>query len=581
MKRSLLCAILVGWAFQASGTTIYPMNGGDLRRENHNLSPSSITNPLQVKWVSAACNDLTVPAGGPIVLADRVIQCFVHGIRCVDRATGNPLWVWPCPDVELYYTPTYDPDRNVLYVCRMDGSTICLSTLTGQVLWYFYENDAAGVGQFCSPVYAEGKLFVGNGGAGMACLDPDTHAVLWRFNFSTYLGYAFRDGVCTPAYDNGALYFTTRTGEFFCLKSSDGTCLWHIHENSWKQNGVLLTDSYVYSLGFGGELECRNRTDGSLVWNTAFTGTTDGNLAICGSVLIVPGDSWRIWGVNMYTGAKVWCTKLAGNFARNTPFVVCGKVYISACHGDYYGLDGQTGAIEWQYHHGVEYTFVDWAEADGNLFVACRDGRIFCFDAVTPGNPANCICNLDGYWTPSPTSTFSVTPTNTSTPTPTTTATMTSTPTLTPTATPTLTATVTETNTATVTNTLTSTATITPTPTQTATSTPTCTATQTSTSTPERVCHPCPHPNPSHGEPILFNVGGGPYDEIDISIYTTAFRRVCKQVHACHGEIEVELPWDLRDDYRKLVSNGLYYAVIETHCRGMVKQHIVKTLILR
>src|SRR5260221_273129 len=297
------------------------MNGGDLRRENHNLAPTSISNPLQVKWVSSACSDITVPAGGPVVLADRVIQCFVHGVRCVDRATGNPLWTWPCQDTELYYTPAYDADRDVLYVC---------------------------------------------------------------------------------------------------LKASDGSCVWHVYKQCWRQNALLLSDNYFYAMNNQADLECRNRTDGSLVWSTTLTGTTDGNLAICGTLLIVPGDSWRIWGIDMYTGAKVWCTRLSGNFARNTPFVACGKVYISACHGDYYGLDGQTGNIEWQYHHGVEYTFVDWAEADGNLFVACRDGRIFCFDSVTPGNPANCVCNLNSTplptLTPTPTFTLTYTPSTTTTP---------------------------------------------------------------------------------------------------------------------------------------------------------------------
>lgn len=449
------------------------MNGGDLRRENHSLSPTSITNPLQVKWIADGCTNLDVPAGGPVVLDDRVIQCFVHGVRCVDRTTGGPIWTWPCPDTELYYTPAYDADRNVIYICRMDGSTVCLSVQTGQVLWYFYENNAGSVGQFCSPVYMGGKIYVGNGGSGFCCLDPDTHQVVWRFDFTAYLGYYFRDGVCTPACDNGYIYFTTRTGQFFCLRASDGSCVWHVYKQCWRQNALLLSDNYVYAMNNQADVECRNRSDGSLVWSTTLTGTTDGNLAICGDLLIVPGDSWRIWGINRHTGAQVWCTRLTGNFARNTPFVACGKVYISACHGDYYGLDGQTGAIEWRYHHGVEYTFVDCAEADGNLFVACRDGRIFCFEPVTPGDPAACVCNLNATplvpltptftWTP--TSTPTQTPTSSTTPTPTETATQT--PTSSATSTPTETATQTPTDSAT------------PTPTETATDTPTATATPT------------------------------------------------------------------------------------------------------
>jgi len=35
--------------------------------------------------------------------------------RASARATGNPIWTWSSPDAELYYTPAYDPDLNVLY----------------------------------------------------------------------------------------------------------------------------------------------------------------------------------------------------------------------------------------------------------------------------------------------------------------------------------------------------------------------------------------------------------------------------------------------------------------------------------
>jgi hypothetical protein len=133
LLRVLRISVVIGISLVLPGmaaATIYPCNGGDLRRENHSLAPTSITNPEQVKWIANGCANLDVPAGGPVVLNDRVIQAFVHGVRCVDRATGNPIWTWPCTDTELYYTPAYDPDRDVLYVCRMDGSTVCLSVQT-------------------------------------------------------------------------------------------------------------------------------------------------------------------------------------------------------------------------------------------------------------------------------------------------------------------------------------------------------------------------------------------------------------------------------------------------------------------
>ncbi|HJT23175.1 MAG TPA: PQQ-binding-like beta-propeller repeat protein, partial [bacterium] len=277
-----------GMVSLAGGVTLYPMDGGNLRRENHALSPSSITMPLKLKWSAPTSpitsGDYTTPAGGPIVLTDRVIQCFMNVVLCTDRGTGVRLWQWSSPDAKIYYTPTYDPDRNVVYVCRMDGSTYCLSPQTGNVLWHYQESPTSAM--FCSPVYAEGKIFTGNGSAGLVCVDPDTHQAVWHFNFSDYFGYSFQDPIEAPAYDNGYLYFTTRTGHFFCLKSSDGTCVWHAFTSCWRQNGLLLSDDYVYALNNKVDLECRKRSDGSLVWKTNIAEgaiePSDSNLAICG-----------------------------------------------------------------------------------------------------------------------------------------------------------------------------------------------------------------------------------------------------------------------------------------------------------
>ena len=113
--------------------------------------------------------------------------------------------------------------------------------------------------------------------------------------------------------------------------------------------------------------------------------------------------------------------------------------------------------------------------------------------------------------------------------------------------------------------------------TETPTQTPTPTATFTSTGTPNRHCHP----NPTRGEPVHFDLDGGSYEKIELSIYTTALRKVRHQKHPCNGEIERELTWDLKDDCLKQVANGVYFAVIDTQAQGVPQRHIEKVLILR
>jgi hypothetical protein len=107
------------------------------------------------------------------------------------------------------------------------------------------------------------------------------------------------------------------------------------------------------------------------------------------------------------------------------------------------------------------------------------------------------------------------------------------------------------------------------------------TVTLTPTWTPEKTCHPVPFPNPSNGGPVSFHCGGGPYDKITMKVFTLNFREICRKDHACHGLEEEDLDWDLKDDFCRQVSNGLYYVVLETHKNGLPEKHICKVMILR
>lgn len=460
IKRTLPLLLLLLTTLPAAAGSIYPMECGNLRRENRSLNPSPLQNPIKVSWVTPPCLDLGYPVSNPIILTDRVIQAFRYGVRCFDRTTGNRLWSWACnKKTEIFNAPCYDGGRDRVYVGFVNGDTLALSAQTGSVDWYYPHQPTNFPYQFSSPMYAGGKLYVGNGGTGFLCLDPDTRTTIWKLDFAAYFGIpGYMGANTTPAYDNGTIYLNCGVGELFSLNASTGTVQWHVKQNFSNYNGPLLSDEYIYSLGSMSQVECRNRADGSLVWTAdthTIEGQTSGCLALCGDMLIVPGDSWRVWGLNRFTGKMVWTCRLTGNFARNTPIVVCGKIYISACHGDFYSIDGQTGKIEWRMFHGESYTFVGWGESDGQLFVGTVTGKMMCFTSQVPGNPANCVCNLNATPintpTPLPLATGTATPTPLITPVYMSYPNCPSSPTFTPTVTPSPTGTLTPVNTPTVT----------------------------------------------------------------------------------------------------------------------------------
>jgi outer membrane protein assembly factor BamB len=189
MRTILSIALALFSPLAAFAGGLYPMENGGPRRENRSLSPSSLTNPLAPLWASKACLDLKDPNGNPVVMADRVAQSFLGGVRCFDRATGQRLWTWTCdPLTNVWGAPCYDPDRDRLYINCHNGDTIALDAATGSVAWYLPHSPSSFPWQYSSPLYVDGKLYVGNGGTKFLCLDPDTRAVLWEFNYVPYLG---------------------------------------------------------------------------------------------------------------------------------------------------------------------------------------------------------------------------------------------------------------------------------------------------------------------------------------------------------------------------------------------------------
>jgi len=208
-------------------------------------------------------------------------------------------------------------------------------------------------------------------------------------------------------------------------------------------------------------------------------------------------------------------------------------------------------------------------------------------DPLSASTTINSSCN-----TPTPTPTPTNTPTLTPTPTPTLTMTATlsrtatETPTWTTTTTFTLTATFSPTETRTPTPSASPTESLTPTVTRTPTETgtPTMTGTPTDTGTPGphlNACHPLAFPNPSSGEPVRFQVYGGPYDQVEFGIYTLSSRCLYKESREIRRPEDEVFAWDLQDRVGGHCSNGVYLAVFHTKRGAINGTQTAKCMILR
>jgi outer membrane protein assembly factor BamB len=377
MKRAMavgaaLFLILTGFE-QAWAGTLYPMEGGTLRRENHALSLTSVALPLNLLWTATGCHG--EPASNPVVLSDRVVQANRDSVICRSRLDGSVLWTWLSEQQVglLWNPPCYDSTRDLLYQGSVNGAVVALRPSDGHVQWSHYEGQRPKIWNLASVTYFSNKIYFGDGNKSFVCIDAGTQAVLWRYNFGQW------QGAVTPAIDGGFVYIAGTRGEIASLDAGTGALQWTVSAGVFHHyaSAILLTNAYLYLMTSHGLVECRQRSNGSIVWTYQTDSYNLSNLSL-GDQLYCGSDDHYVHKLDLLTGTLIWKHSMGGGFARSGPFYVGGTIFISGCGGDYDGLDSNGNTV-WSYTHGADNTFSDWAEADGLLFVSNRQGQMHCF----------------------------------------------------------------------------------------------------------------------------------------------------------------------------------------------------------
>jgi hypothetical protein len=88
-----------------------------------------------------------------------------------------------------------------------------------------------------------------------------------------------------------------------------------------------------------------------------------------------------------------------------------------------------------------------------------------------------------------------------------------------------------------------------------------------------------PYPNPSLGGPVAVTVEAPSPVSIKWKIYTLSFREIDERDLA--PTASAQLVWNLSDKSGAIVSDGLYYWVIEVTKSGSTTRTVRKVLVLR
>ena len=315
-------------------------------------------------------------------------------IHCLAAETGAVVWTTRPPD----YRPTFSSPviAGDYVVCgeglhdTRDARVVCLDREQGNVLWTFRTNNHVE----CTPVVANGRVYVGAGDDGVYCLDlkpgPDGQAqVRWHKPPAQ-----FPDAETSLAVYDGKVYVGLGNdgAALVVLDAATGDELHRLKMPYPVFSPPAIADGKLYlgmgngdyvKAGEGGAVACINLKTFKTEWTFELPQTVLGAVAV--------KDDRLYFGCS---DGQVYCLSRTGQLVKQynasapiktSPAVTETHVYIVTDGGLLFALDRTSLEPVWQFRLGTDGLFISSpVVARGHVYVGTQSEGLLCV-----GKPAS------------------------------------------------------------------------------------------------------------------------------------------------------------------------------------------------
>jgi outer membrane protein assembly factor BamB len=314
------------------------------------------------------------------------------------------------------------------------GSLYCIDLKkrganTRGIVWTF-DNDGAMKQVFCSPVLADGRIYLGEGlhvdrGCNLYCIDANTGKKLWEFPTDSHTE-------STPVVSGGRVYFGAGDDGVYCVDAVTGKKVWQFPDGERQTKLKLHCDASpavagkrVYVCGGIDEddghgdavLACLDADTGKEIWlretprwmvrkgglngprlalpawggavvdgGQVFFGVGNGRMTEDSSNYEPVG---ALLCVDAATGKDLWPPFKVDNGVLNRPALDRHRVYIGCRDGYCYCVDRRTGKLRWKTSLGSPVVATPALDAcpvcghSATVYAVASKGQVCCLDPYT------------------------------------------------------------------------------------------------------------------------------------------------------------------------------------------------------
>ena len=284
--------------------------------------------------------------------------------------------------------------NGIVYAGSQDKNVYALDAYSGKLIWKY----ATGGSIEDSPAVADGMLYIESDDGYLYCLNAQTGALNWQTPVGSNLHFTYANLMLTssPVVSGGLVFIGSLDGNLYALNANTGAVVWKAPAGGPIECSPAYSDGAVYftsQLPSAGMLYKLDATTGNIAWNFtipymhSFLGGTEmlGSPCVAAGMVFAASDFGAYYAVNAETGDLVWdfINTRATEFIVSSPIYENGNLYILdifniAC------LNAANGHELWSAYTGDEL-YVSPSYADGKIYMATSERHILILDTTKNG----------------------------------------------------------------------------------------------------------------------------------------------------------------------------------------------------